>query len=331
MAASQSRTVVYAAAAGNLLVALTKFVAAWWTGSSAMLSEAIHSLVDTGNQLLLLYGLRQAARPPDASHPLGYGRELYFWSFIVALLLFTLGAGVALYEGVQHMLHPTEIVSAHVNYIVIGCAMVFEGASWYVALREFRRAKGDAGYIEAVIRSKDPPTFIVLFEDSAALIGLALAALGTFASDYFGRPELDGAASIGIALVLGVTALTLARESKGLLIGEPASPRLRDAILTTAREIDGIVSAHIAFTVHMAPDQVIAALSLEFEDDLETPDIEEAIDALERAIHQRHPDVIAIFVKPQAAASQITLPGRFPGRARRFAALPGESPSGSTG
>ncbi len=318
MAASQSKTVVYAAAAGNLLVALVKFVAAWWTGSSAMLSEAIHSVVDTGNQLLLLYGMRQAARPPDASHPLGYGRELYFWSFIVALLLFTFGAGVALYEGVQHMLHPHPISDARVNYIVIACAVVFEGTSWIVALREFGKAKGGDGYFEAVIRSKDPPSFIVLFEDSAALIGLALAALGTFASDYFARPELDGVASIGIALVLGVTALTLARESKGLLIGEPASPGLRDAILTTARAIDGIVSAHIAFTVHMAPDQVIAALSLEFRDDLETPDIEQAIDQLERTIHERHPEVIAIFVNPQANAAQITLPGRFPGRARRL-------------
>lgn len=318
MAASQTKTVVYAAAAGNTLVALTKFAAAWWTGSSAMLSEAIHSVVDTGNQLLLLYGLRQAARPPDASHPLGYGRELYFWSFIVALLLFTLGAGVALYEGIQHIRNPHPISDAKWNYIVIACAFVFEGGSWYVALREFGKAKGDAGYFEAVVRSKDPPTFIVLFEDSAAMIGLVLAAIGTFASDYFGRPEIDGVASLGIALVLAVTALTLARESKGLLIGEPASPALRDAILDTTRTIDGVVNATIAFTVHMAPDQVIAALALEFDDTLETPDIEKTIDALEQAIRERHPEVIAIFVKPTANAARLTLPGRFPGRARRL-------------
>jgi cation diffusion facilitator family transporter len=322
MAATSSKTVVYAAAAGNLLVALTKFIAALWTGSSAMLSEAIHSVVDTGNQGLLLYGLHRSAKAPDATHPLGYGRELYFWSFIVALLLFTLGAGVAFYEGFSHIAHPHEIVDAHVSYMVYACAAVFEGASWYVALREFNKAKGDAGYIEAIIRSKDPPTFIVLFEDSAALIGLAIAALGTFLADTYSMPLLDGLASIGIGVVLTLTALALARESKGLLIGEPASPKLRDAIVGVARGIDGIESAQIVFTVHMAPDQVIAALSLEFRDSLETPEIERAISELERDIHAAHPEVIAIFVKPQSSATQATLPGRFPGRAKK--------PSGST-
>src|SRR5665647_860542 len=322
MAAAHSKTVVYAAAAGNLMVALTKFIAAWWTGSSAMLSEAIHSVVDTGNQLLLLYGMRRAARPPDADHPLGHGRELYFWSFIVALLLFTLGACVAFYEGVEHIRHPNAIVDAGVSYIVYACALLFEGTSLAIALKEFRKAKGDAGYYEAIRRSKDPPTFIVLLEDSAALIGLAIAAAGTYAAVYFAMPELDGAASIGISMVLGVTAFALARESKGLLIGEPASPRLRDAIIGIARDIDGIESAQIVFSVHMAPDQVIAALSMEFGDGLETPEIEQAIDALERAIHEAHPEVIAIFVKPQADATQPSFAGRFPGRARK--------PSGSS-
>jgi len=182
MAASKSKLVVYAASIGNALVALTKFAAAAWTGSSAMLSEAIHSLVDTGNQLLLLYGIHRAARPPDDLHPLGYGREIYFWSFVVALLMFTLGAGVACYEGVQHILSPHEIVDPKVSYIVLACAALFEGTSWIVALREFRKAKGDLGYFEAVQRSKDPLTFTVLFEDSAALIGLLIAFLGTFFS-----------------------------------------------------------------------------------------------------------------------------------------------------
>jgi cation diffusion facilitator family transporter len=317
MAAAHSKSVVYAAAAGNLMVALVKFIAAWWTGSSAMLSEAIHSVVDTGNQGLLLYGMRQAKRAPDPSHPLGYGRELYFWSFIVALLVFTVGAGVAFYEGLNHILHPHPIVDAHVSYIVYACAIVFEGATWVYALREFAKAKGDAGYIEAIVRSKDPPGFIVLLEDTAALAGLAIAAAGTFAAEYFSAPALDGAASIGISIVLALTAFALARESKGLLIGEPAGPSLREAIVRVARETDGIESAQIVFTVHMAPDQVIAALSLEFRDSLETPEIETAITALERAIHERHPEVIAIFVKPQASATQPTLPGRFPGRARK--------------
>jgi cation diffusion facilitator family transporter len=330
MAAGQSKTVVYAAFAGNLLVALTKFMAAWWTGSSAMLSEAIHSLVDTSNQLLLLYGMHRAGQPPDAAHPLGYGRELYFWSFIVALLMFTLGAGVAFYEGIRHILHPNDIVDPQVSYIVLAASALFEGATWFIALREFRKAKGDLGYYEAVRRSKDPPSFIVLFEDSAALLGLLIAFIGTFASTRLAIPELDGVASIGIALLLGITALGLARESKGLLIGEPASRALRDSIIAIARHITGIERAHIVFTVHLAPDQVVAALSLEFNDKLTTPEIERAIDELEHAIHQAHPEVIAVFVKPQADVLEPRWPARVPGGRRRLSDLRRENAKSSS-
>jgi cation diffusion facilitator family transporter len=304
MAAGNSKPVVIAAFVGNTLVAITKFIAAWWTGSSAMLSEAIHSLVDTGNQILLLYGLKRAERPPDAGHPLGYGREIYFWSFIVALLMFTIGAGVTLYEGIQHIRDPHEIVDARISYIVLGCAAVFEGVSWFVALREFSKSKGDQGYYEAMRQSKDPPTFIVLFEDSAALIGLLIAFLGTFASDQLGIPVLDGAASIGISILLAGTALVLARESMGLLIGEPANRQTRDAILAIAQKLDGIERAQIVFTVHLAPDQVVVALRLEFRDDLNAPAIEKITAELERRIHDALPDVIAIFVKPQPVGSQ---------------------------
>jgi cation diffusion facilitator family transporter len=298
-APSSSKTVVYAAFLGNLLVALTKFGAAGWTGSSVMLSEAIHSVVDTGNQLLLLYGMHRATRPPDQRHPLGYGRELYFWSFIVALLMFTLGAGATFYEGVSHVANPAEIVDAKVNYIVLACSAAFEGATWLVALRAFREAKGNVGYFEAVRRSKDPPSFIVLFEDSAALLGLVIAFLGTLASQWFAMPVLDGVASIGISVVLAVTALALARESKDLLIGEPASPRISEGIIEIVRKVPGIERAHVVFTVHLAPDQIVAALSLEFADTLTTPEIEEKVAALEHDIRQALPQVIAVFVKPQ--------------------------------
>ncbi|HEX2537168.1 MAG TPA: cation diffusion facilitator family transporter [Pseudolabrys sp.] len=329
-AAPASRLVVHAALAGNLLVALTKFAAAFWTGSSAMLSEAIHSTVDTADQVVLLYGLSRAERPPDALHPLGYGRELYFWSFIVALLMFTLGAGVTAYEGIAHIFNPHPIENALVAYFVLAAAFVFEGTSWYFALREFKRAKGDVGYFEAMRRSKDPPTFIVLFEDSAALVGLLIALLGTFFAQRLDMPVLDGVASLGIALVLSATALVLAIESKGLLIGEPASPDLRRAIMRTASSIDGIERAQIVFTVHMAPDQVVVALSLEFRDTMTAPDIEAAIDALEDAIQARHPEVIAVFVKPEDKVDQIVLPGRFPGRSRRLSGRTGGSAT-STG
>ncbi len=304
MSAANSKLVVYAATAGNSLIAVTKFGAAIYTGSSAMLSEAVHSVADTGNQLLLLYGMHRAEQPPDEAHPLGHGRELYFWSFIVALIMFTLGAGVALYEGVLHVLHPKEISNVTVNYIVLGCAFVFEGGSWFIALREFRRTKGRMGYFEAVRRSKDPVGFTVLFEDSAALIGLTVAFIGTFLNEQLGMPVLDGVASLAIGALLGLTAIMLARESKSLLIGEPASRAVRDSILAIAHKQPGVDRARIAFTVHQAPDEIVVALSLEFDDHMSAPQIEKTTNALEHAIHDAHPEVIALFVKPQTAAQQ---------------------------
>src|SRR4029079_4641066 len=197
-AGSASRKVIYAALAGNLAIALTKFAAAWWTGSSAMLSEGVHSAVDTSNQLLLLYGIHRASLPADEDHPLGYGRELYFWSFIVALLIFALGAGVSFYEGIAHITAPTHIPNPLVNYLVLALSAVFEGSSFAIALREFNRTRGGLGYVEAVTVSKDPPSFLVLFEDSAALTGLGIAFAGTFAAEQLEMPVLDGVASIGI-------------------------------------------------------------------------------------------------------------------------------------
>lgn len=300
-AASSSKFIIYAALTGNLLVALTKFAAAGWTGSSAMLSEAIHSLVDTVNQLLLLYGMHRAAKAPDDRHPLGYGRELYFWSFIVALLMFTIGAGVTLLEGISHIRDPGAIVDPQINYVVFGLSALFEGATLFLALREFRKSKGSAGYFEAFRRSKDPPSFIVLFEDSAALIGLAIAFIGTFLAERLAMPVLDGVASIGISLLLGITAIALARESKELLIGEPANPGVRDSIIEIACRQPNIERANVVFTVHLSPSQIVVALSLEFADKLTTTQIEEAVMELERAIHEKHSDIIAIFVKPQTA------------------------------
>ncbi|MBE1205683.1 cation diffusion facilitator family transporter [Aminobacter carboxidus] len=298
---SGSRIVIVAAIAGNLLIAVTKFVAAAFTGSSAMLSEGVHSLVDTGNGLLLLYGLHRAARPPDLMHPLGHGRELYFWSFIVALLVFALGAGVAFYEGIIHMLHPEPIENPLINYVVLGLCMVFEGASWLVALKEFRRSKGQLGYIEAVRRSKDPSVYTVLFEDSAALLGLVIAFVGIAAAHYFGQPWLDGAASIGISLILGATAVFLARESKGLLMGEPASRDVQVSILAIAQADPAVEKANGVLTVHMGPEQVVAGLSLDFVDHISAAEIETCVERLEAKLKTEVPEITAVFVKPQAA------------------------------
>lgn len=297
---SGSKLVIFAAIAGNLLIAVTKFVAASLTGSSAMLSEGVHSLVDTGNGLLLLYGLHRAARPPDRMHPLGHGRELYFWSFIVALLVFALGAGVAFYEGIIHMLASEPIENPLVNYVVLGLCMVFEGGSWLVALREFRRSKGDLGYIQAVRRSKDPSVYTVLFEDSAALLGLVIALIGISAAQYFEQPWLDGAASIGISLILGATAVFLARESKDLLMGEPALPDVQTAILSIAQADPAVEQANGVLTVHLGPEQIVAGLSLDFIDHLSAADIETCVERLEARLKAEVPQVTAVFVKPQA-------------------------------
>jgi cation diffusion facilitator family transporter len=300
---SGSKRTVYAALAGNLLIAVIKFIAASVTGSSAMLSEGVHSLIDTGNQLLLLYGLRRAAKPPDREHPLGHGRELYFWSFIVAVLLFSLGAGVAFYEGVIHVLHPEPVENAGVSYAVLALSAIFEGFSWCVAFNEFNRQRGDLDLFSAVRQSKDPIALTVLFEDSAALAGIAVAFIGIFAAGLFDIPELDGLASIGISIILAVTAVFLARESKGLLLGERASPDLEAAIVTIAAQDEAVRGVNGVLTVHLAPDQIVVALSAEFEDNLSVPDIEACIVRVERRLRAEHPEIREVFVKPQTAAT----------------------------
>ena len=301
MAASGSHKVVYVALGGNLMIAVAKFVAATISGSSAMLSEGVHSLVDTVNELLLLYGLHRAAKPPDRSHPFGYGRELYFWSFIVALLVLAMGAGVSFYEGVLHIRQPEPVEHPLINYLVLAVSFVFEGTSWYVALREFRARKGHLGYFEAFRLSKDPSTFTVLLEDSAALLGLLVALAGLISAQLLAQPMLDGVASIGIAGVLAMSAMLLARETKGLLIGEPAHPAVSDAILAIAAGDAGVRCANGVLTVQMGPSQVVATLSAEFEDALTTPQIEACINRIEKQAKVTHPEIVSLFIKPQTA------------------------------
>jgi len=294
-----ARTAVWAALAGNVLVAATKAGAAAFTGSSAMLSEAVHSFVDTGNEVLLLYGMRRARRPPDRDHPAGYGRELYFWSFVVALLVFALGAGVSIVQGVQRVRRPEPIESALVSEIVLAAAFVFEGWSWLVSVRQFRQAKGDLGWYQAFLKSKDPPLFMVVFEDSAALAGIAIAAAGTVLAAHFDLPRADGVASILIGLVLACTSTLLLRESKSLLIGERADGALIQSMLDIANAACGSSRANGVLTLHLAPDQVMAAMSFEFDDALTAPQIERMVADIERRIHDAHPQVTSLFIKPQ--------------------------------
>lgn len=295
-----NKIVVYAALFGNLAIALVKFVAAYITNSSAMLSEAIHSVVDTLNEVLLLYGIKKSQQPANSRHPFGYGRELYFWAFIVALLVFALGAIVSIYQGILHIYHPEAMSNPMINYIVLGIAILCEGTSWFVALKAFRKVKGKQGYFEAFRRSKDPTTFTVLFEDTAALIGLFIALIGIYLSHALNMPMLDGLASVLIGVVLAISAILLARETKGLLMGETADPQLRHNVLNVAELDPAVHSANGVLTEQMGAHQVIASLSLEFKDNLTSDEIEACVNRIEAQIKQLHPEIVALFVKPQS-------------------------------
>ncbi|HTR17248.1 MAG TPA: cation diffusion facilitator family transporter [Acetobacteraceae bacterium] len=300
MASHGPRTVIYAALAGNMLIAASKFSAAWLTGSSAMLSEAIHSLVDTGNQGLLLHGMRQAARPATPEHPFGHGLQLYFWTFIVAILIFGLGAGVAMLEGIDKILHPHRLENPWVNYAVLGFGIVFEGASWLVAFRAFRAGTGRRRWLDAIRSSKDPTVFTVLFEDTAALLGLLVAAVGIAAEQMLGWPIMDGVASVIIGLLLAVTAGFLAFESQSLLTGEGVHPEVRADIRRLAEAEPGVVRVNELLTMHFGPQDVLVALSLDFEDTQPASSVENTVSRLERRIKTAHPDVTRVFIEAQS-------------------------------
>ena len=302
MSSNASVKVIIAALVGNSAIAITKFFAAFMTGSSAMLSEGIHSLVDTGNQILLLYGLKQANKPANEEFPFGHGKEIYFWSFVVAILIFAVGAGVSLYEGVYHVIHPKQIENPMINYIVLGLAIIFEGAAWFFAFKEFRKVKGQYGYIKAVQRGKDPSLFVVLFEDSAAILGLLVALLGIWLAQSTGYAVFDGIASIVIGLILGGTAIWLAYETKGLLIGERANQDVVDSIRMITESFEEVESVNELLTMHMGPDYILVNVSIRFRRGKLTRELEALIQALDAAIKEQHQAVKRIFIEAEAYA-----------------------------
>lgn len=297
--ASGSRKVIFAALIGNGLIAITKFIAASITGSSAMLSEGIHSVVDTGNQVLLLYGLKRAQQPPDKRFPFGHGKEIYFWSFVVAILIFAVGAGISIYEGIHHLLHPAEIRNPLVNYIVLALAMLFEGAAWYFAFTEFTKAKGKWGYLEAVRRGKDPTLFVVLFEDSAAMAGLLIAFVGIGLTQITGIPYFDGTASILIGLILGGTAAWLAHETKGLLIGEAADDKVVEGIRALVLANEEVDYINDVLTMHMGPDYVLLNLAVKFKDERRANELEGVIEGIGQRVKADYPAVKRIFIEAE--------------------------------
>lgn len=298
MSASSTKVII-AALIGNTLIAVTKFVAAAISGSSAMLSEGIHSLVDTGNQILLLYGLKAAKKPADERFPFGHGKEIYFWSFIVSILIFAVGAGVSLYEGVLRVMNPEPVEHVVINYVVLIMAMLFEGGSWYVALKEFKAIKGKMGYVEAVQSGKDPSMFVVLFEDSAAMLGLLVALVATLVSHISGLVVFDGIASIVIGLILGGTAIWLAYETKGLLIGESAHPQVVAGVRAIAADTPYIDYLNEVLTMHMGPDYILVTMSIDFQDDIDADTVERTSADIDRRIKQIYPQVKRVFIEAE--------------------------------
>jgi cation diffusion facilitator family transporter len=299
MSSSGSRKVIFAALAGNLAIAVTKFAAAAYTGSSAMLSEAIHSSVDTGNQGLLLLGLKRAARPPDASHPFGHGMELYFWAFVVALMIFALGGAFSIYEGIHKVLEPEPVSDAWVNYVVLGLSIVFEGYSFTVAFKEFRGAHQGEAFWQAIRASKDPSVFAVLLEDSAALAGLVVALAGVALSQWLDMPMLDGAASIVIGLLLIATAVFLARETLSLLTGESASRRSLAQVQALLAADRRVAAVDEILSMQLGPREVLMALTIDFRDDLAGEEVERAAAELTLAVEQAHPEITRLFMRPR--------------------------------
>ncbi len=300
MAGHGSKKVIFAALAGNSLIAVTKFAAAVFTGSSAMLSEGIHSLVDTGNQGLLLYGLKKSRQPADQRHPFGYGAELYFWSFVVAILIFAVGAGVSIYEGIQKVLHPHPLSDPYIAYIVLALALIFEAGAWWIAFKEFAQVRGRKTIIAAVRDSKDPTVFTVLFEDSAAILGLFVALFGLLGVQFLDLPWLDGVASIVIGVILAGTAALLAFETKGLLIGEGASPEVVAKIESIINATPAIKNLNEIRTLHRGPEDILLALSVDFIDEVTAGTVEETIYSLERTIKMEMPAVTRLFIEVQA-------------------------------
>ncbi|CAM8658851.1 MMT1 Predicted Co/Zn/Cd cation transporters [Sphingobium cupriresistens] len=302
--------VVYGALFANVGIAIAKFVAAAVSGSSSMLTEGVHSLVDSGNQILLLYGQANARRPADATHPFGYGRELYFWAFVVAILIFAVGAGVSIYEGWLHIAEPEPLRDPMINYVVLTFAMLLEGTSWAIAVREFNGKRGASSWWQLIRRSKDPAGFIVLFEDSAALIGLAIAGIGVWASHHYGDPRIDGIASIAIGFILAGVAVLLAREAKGLLIGESADPAMISAVWMILDKRPQISAVNHVRTIHTAPDAVFVAISAEFIDDLPMGEAESLIEDIKRELKAHIPELTSIYIRPEKQADAVRQPPR---------------------
>jgi cation diffusion facilitator family transporter len=296
MAASEKPIAVYGAIGANLLIAIAKFTAAFFTGSSAMVSEGVHSLVDTGNQSLILLGIHRSKKPADDRHPYGYGKELYFWALIVAVVLFSLGGGISIYEGIDHLRHPGELGDPTWNYVVLGIALVLEGAASYLALKALLAAAGEKSFWHALRSSKDPAVFTILAEDFAALAGIVVAFLGIYFGHLYGNPYLDGLASVAIGVILAMVAVFLVYESRGLIIGESADIGIVRSIRALAQADPDVQSVERPLTMHLGATKVLLNMRVVFKPELSAVSVPAAIDRLEAGIRALHPQISHVFI-----------------------------------
>ncbi|GAA4503744.1 cation diffusion facilitator family transporter [Hymenobacter ginsengisoli] len=302
---SSSKLSLYGGIAANVAIAVSKFVAAYITGSSAMLSEGIHSLVDTGNGGLLLYGMSRSQRPADAQHPFGHGKELYFWALIVAVLIFAIGGGMSFYEGVKHLDHPEPLEDPMWNYIVLGVSIVFEGAALVLALRALlEKPTPGVSFWTTLTTSRDPAVFASVLENAAAVAGLLIALLGVYFGHLLNNPLFDGGASIIIGLLLMGVAVLLVSRTRALLIGEGASEATTQQVQELARRIPGVATVRPPLTMYLAPDDVMLALDVEFEDHLTATQVEEAVEAVQNSIRAKYPEFKRIFIEAKSLAGR---------------------------
>jgi cation diffusion facilitator family transporter len=307
--ASGSKAFIYAAIGANLGIAVAKFVAASFTGSSAMLSEGIHSAVDSGNGILLLYGVKKSAKPADARHPFGYGKELYFWSLVVAILIFALGGGISIYEGIKHLQHPEPISDPTINYIVLGIAFAFESVAFTLAMKELNQVRGKKSVWQAVRESKDPSVGTILFEDSAAMAGIIVAALGVYLGTTYGWTWADGTASIVIGVILTLVAILLARETKGLLVGEGANDDVLESIHKLIQSDEAVEAMAPPLTMYFGPNDALLALNVQFRSGLSPKLTEEAIDRIENAVRAAHPEIRHIYIESDSIKKAVQSEG----------------------
>jgi cation diffusion facilitator family transporter len=291
----KSQLAIYAAIAGNLAIAATKFVAAAITGSAAMLSEAIHSMVDTGNGGLMLLGIYKSRKPADSDHPFGHGHELYFWTLVVGVLVFAVGGGMSIYEGILHIVHPAETENLVWSYSVLGIAAMFEGASWLAGWKAFSLERGRRGVLETIHDTKDPTSFTVVLEDSAALLGLLFAFVGIFLGQQLELPYLDGVASVVIGMLLCGVAVLMVYESKGLLIGEGLDKETLKTVRKLVEADPAIERVRALYTLYLGPHEVLLTIELRFHSHISALEVRRGVRRLQKGIQSCHPDIKRIF------------------------------------